>query len=71
MALPPSPTWLGHELKAVREALGLSIREVEERAGVNKSMISRMETGQLSNPTLRIIRALNDLYHLDAEWWFR
>ena len=69
--LPPAPTWLASGLKAIRESLNLSMREVEERSGINKSTISRLETGQLSNPTWRVMRAFNDVYHIDSDWWFR
>lgn len=52
---------LGIRIKAVRESRGLSIRDLAELAGINKSQIVRIESGQ-SDPhyttLLRIARAL-------------
>lgn len=52
---------LGSRIKAVRESRGLSIRDLAELAGINKSQIVRIESGQ-SDPhyttLLRIARAL-------------
>jgi ribosome-binding protein aMBF1 (putative translation factor) len=39
-------------LKALREQLGLSISDLADRTGMDRAMISRLETGQVSNPTL-------------------
>ncbi len=39
-------------LKAVREQQGLSISDLAERTGMDRGMISRLENGQLDNPTL-------------------
>lgn len=54
-------TALGSRIKAVRESRGLSIRDLAELAGINKSQIVRIESGQ-SDPhyttLLRIARAL-------------
>jgi hypothetical protein len=38
-------------LKRAREAAGLSLAEVEERSGVDKGALCRLETGQNVNPT--------------------
>ena len=52
---------LGGRIKAVRESRGLSIRDLAELAGINKSQIVCIESGQ-SDPhyttLLRIARAL-------------
>lgn len=52
---------LGIRIKAARESRGLSIRDLAELAGINKSQIVRIESGQ-SDPhyttLLRIARAL-------------
>ncbi len=44
-------TMLG-KLKKHREAQGLSLSEVAERSGVDRSAISRLENGQYLNPTV-------------------
>lgn len=52
---------LGDRIKKIRESEGLSIRDLAELAGINKSQIVRIESGQ-SDPhyttLLRIARAL-------------
>ena len=39
-------------LKKAREAAGLSLAEVAEKSGIDKSAISKIETGQHPNPTV-------------------
>jgi len=39
-------------LKVLREAQGLSITDLAERTGMDRAMISRLENGQLDNPTI-------------------
>ncbi|HEV3260779.1 MAG TPA: helix-turn-helix transcriptional regulator [Gemmataceae bacterium] len=39
-------------LKAVREQQGLSITDLAERTGIDRAMISRLENGQIDNPTV-------------------
>ena len=52
---------LGDRIKNIREIEGLSIRDLSELAGINKSQIVRIESGQ-SDPhyttLLRIAQAL-------------
>lgn len=49
-------------LKALREQQGLSITDLAERTGMDRAMISRLENGQIDNPTVatmtRYARAL-------------
>lgn len=39
-------------LKAERERLGLSLTDVEERSGIRRSVLSRLENDARSNPTM-------------------
>jgi predicted transcriptional regulator len=39
-------------LKALREQQGLSISDMAERTGMDRAMISRLENGQIHNPTI-------------------
>lgn len=39
-------------LKQERERSGLSIRDVAERSGLDRAVISRLETGKQDNPTV-------------------
>ena len=39
-------------LRALREQQGLSISDMAERTGMDRAMISRLENGQVDNPTI-------------------
>ena len=42
-------------LKSLREQQGLSITDMAERTGMDRAMISRLENGQIDNPTLATV----------------
>jgi ribosome-binding protein aMBF1 (putative translation factor) len=42
-------------LKALREQQGLSISNLAERTGMDRAMISRLENGQIDNPTIATV----------------
>jgi DNA-binding XRE family transcriptional regulator len=43
------------QLKAAREAKGLSLAELTELTGMDRSAISKLETGQRANPTVETL----------------
>lgn len=43
------------ELKKAREAAGLSLADVQERSGMDKATLSRLENGHTDNPTLETL----------------
>ena len=43
------------QLKAAREAKGLSLADMTERTGMDSSALSKLETGQRSNPTIETL----------------
>jgi DNA-binding Xre family transcriptional regulator len=43
------------QLKAAREAKGLSLAEVMEITGMDRSALSKLETGQRANPTVETL----------------
>lgn len=43
------------QLKAAREARGLTLAEVTERTGMDPSALSKLETGQRANPTVETL----------------
>ncbi len=47
----PGGTAVGGRIKALREAMGLSLRDLAERSGVSAPMLSQVERGETS-PTL-------------------
>jgi transcriptional regulator with XRE-family HTH domain len=51
-AAPPG-TPVGPRVRALREALGLSLRELADRSGVSPQMLSQVERGETS-PTLAV-----------------
>src|ERR671912_2039215 len=53
----PGPTFwavmgLVKQLRAAREAAGLSLADVAGRTGMDKGFLSRLETGKQANPTM-------------------
>jgi len=48
-----SATPVGHRIRALREAMGLSLRDLAERCGVSAPMLSQVERGETS-PTLAV-----------------
>lgn len=42
-------------MKSLREQQGLSISDMAERTGMDRAMISRLENGQINNPTLATV----------------
>ena len=57
----PSPAELGHRIKMLRVARGLTLKDLEERGGISATHVSEIERGKAS-PTIgalgRIARAL-------------
>lgn len=43
------------QLKAAREAKGLSLADVTARTGMDRSALSKLETGQRANPTVETL----------------
>ena len=44
-------------LRRERERLGLSLTDVAERTGIDRAMISKLETGKVPNPTVATLRS--------------
>src|SRR5258707_14939319 len=51
--LVPEPVAIGPRVRALRDAMGLSLRELSERTGVSAPMLSQVERGETS-PTLAL-----------------
>jgi DNA-binding XRE family transcriptional regulator len=43
------------QLKLAREAKGLSLTDMTQRTGMDRSALSKLETGQRSNPTVETL----------------
>ena len=50
---PETPRLLGPRIRALREAMDLSLRDLAERSGVSAPMLSQVERGETS-PTLQV-----------------
>src|SRR3954468_1902150 len=50
---PPEPLAIGPRLRALREAMDLSLRDLADRSGVSAPMLSQVERGETS-PTLAV-----------------
>jgi DNA-binding Xre family transcriptional regulator len=44
------------QLREAREAAGVSLAELEERTGIRKSVLSRLENSKAPNPTLATLQ---------------
>src|SRR3954471_3693572 len=73
-AADPTPPAVGPRVKALREAMDLSLRDLAERSGVSAPMLSQVERGETS-PTLQVAARiasglelrLSQLLRLDEE----
>ncbi len=54
---PPFPAPLGARVRALREAMDLSLRDLAQRSGVSAPMLSQVERGETS-PTLQVARRI-------------
>src|SRR6201994_2967086 len=52
-AIDPTIAAIGPRVKALREAMDLSLRDLAERSGVSAPMLSQVERGETS-PTLQV-----------------
>src|SRR6476661_999679 len=73
-AAEPTVAAVGPRVKALREAMDLSLRDLSERSGVSAPMLSQVERGETS-PTLQVAARiasglelrLSQLLRLDEE----
>ncbi|MFZ5440304.1 MAG: helix-turn-helix domain-containing protein [Myxococcota bacterium] len=68
MTLRVDPGPLGRELRALREARGLGLREAAKKLALSAAYLSSIETGQLKTPpAAAALRGLAKLYEVDAD----
>ena len=58
---------LGRYLRAMREAKGLSLRQVEAKSGISNAFISQMESGKAKQPSPIILYKLAETYGVPYE----
>jgi transcriptional regulator with XRE-family HTH domain len=60
-------TELGVEIRRIRQILGLSLRDVEEKSGVSNAYLSQLETGTIMNPSPHILLKLAEVLRVPYE----
>ncbi len=65
MEQPVTPQ-LGARLKDRREHLGWSLRDLEARCGVHNSLIYKIETGRVRDPSIQKLRRICDALELST-----
>lgn len=58
---------LGGLIKELREANGLTLREVERRSGVSNSYISQVENGQIKQPSPNFLHKMAEVLNYPYE----
>src|SRR6266487_3682489 len=61
------PLSFGEGLKAARELRKLSLREVEEAAGVSNAYLSQLENDKIKKPSPHFLHKLAGLYDIEYE----
>jgi HTH-type transcriptional regulator / antitoxin HipB len=56
-----SPQLLGHALRSLRKRRGWSQTELADRVGINRTYLSQLENGELSDQFKRLLDLLNEL----------
>ena len=55
-------------LREAREAVGVSLSELESRTGIQKSALSRLENSKAPNPTLATLRRYADAIGMQIDF---
>ena len=53
---------LGARLRLIRQAKGLTIRDVEEATSLSNATVSQIETGRNKGPSIHRVKELADFY---------
>lgn len=58
-----APT-LGEELKELREAQGMTLREVEQKSGISNGYLTQLENNKIKEPSPNILHKLSLVYNV-------
>lgn len=61
--------WLGRQLRSLRRAKQLSLKQVAEEAGLSIGMVSQVERG-LASPSIRSLRQIGEALGVPVSWFF-
>lgn len=50
------------EWKRIRMAMGLTLRQVEEKTGLSNAYLSQLENGKIKKPSHEVVMKLNEIY---------
>ena len=59
---------LGSYLKQAREHASLTLREVENQAGISNSYLSQIENNKIKNPSPKLLFSLAELYRIGYDF---
>jgi len=66
----PNPSPLGQKLQALREQAGLTLYQLEERSGIPRSRLFRLENGTTRQPTQDTLSKLAAALQVDPEEFY-
>lgn len=58
---------LGDKLKLIRQASGLTLRQIEESTGISNAYLSQIENNKIKKPSARILYKLASIYGINIE----
>ncbi|PPA80808.1 transcriptional regulator [Brevibacillus laterosporus] len=66
---------IGELIKEKREELGIKLSELSRRTGINKGIISKIESGETKRPELRTLKPIADVLNIPyeeiIEWYIK
>lgn len=69
VALPPAISSLGSEVRQLRKARQLTLKQLSEEAGISLSHVSAIERG-VSNPSVDVLQAIASALSVTPDWFF-
>lgn len=58
---------IGDKFKIIREAKGLTLREVEKETTISNSYMSQLENGKIKSPSYKVIKQLSEYYGIKTD----
>ena len=66
----PEPGPLGEKLQELRQQAGLTLYELEQRSGINRPKLLRIEKGEIRQPTVETLNKLAIALDVDPEEFY-
>lgn len=58
---------IGNKFKVVRNAKGLTLREVEKQTGISNAYLSQLENGKIKHPSYNVVKNLCTFYGIKTD----